>query len=166
MQLIPATGGSLTITASTVEGAFYQMIGFLQDAESQSNINGSGVNRTIGKIDEDTSLLRGSFNFDARTITENGESKIETSDYLTIPSWSAGDESGTLKGQTWSQQFLEIITLFIEKQNDAVANPDEILWIDCSHDFVTGRIAGDINNLPLERVQTTEGWAYKAREIL
>lgn len=142
------------------------MIGFLQDAESRIDINGSKVNRTIGKIDEDTSLLRGSFSFDAKIRIEDEDLKIETSDYLTIPSWSSGDGSGTLKGQSWSQQFLEIITLFIEKQNDAVANPDDILWIDCSHNLVTGRISGDINNLPLERLRTTEGWAYKAREIL
>ncbi len=165
MQLIPATGGDPTLTSSTMEGAFYQLIEFIQLAESNVDINGSAVNRITGNINADRLTYRGRYDIDVTSaINEEGKPVLLTVDYLTVPSWSSGENPGTLKAATWSGQLLEILQHLIEGQR-ITPNPDGIIWFNPIYDFREGKITGDFNDIPLERIKTIDGWSYRAKEI-
>ena len=165
MQFTPATGGDPTITSSTMEGAFYQLIEFIQLAESNTDINGSAVNRITGTINADRLTYKGRYDINVTSaINDEGKPVLVTSDYLTIPTWSPGDGSGTLKAATWSGQLLEILQHLIEGQR-ITPNPDGIIWFNPIYDFLEKKITGEFNDIPLERIQTIDGWSYRAKEI-
>ncbi|OJJ12541.1 hypothetical protein BI308_25575 [Roseofilum reptotaenium AO1-A] len=165
MQFIPATGGDPTLTSSTMEGAFFQLIEFIQAAESDTDINGSGVNRITGNINTDRMTYRGRYDINVSSaVDEDGAPILNASDYLTIPTWSPGDGSGTLKAATWSGQLLEILQYLTDGERNT-PNPDGIIRFNPIYDFREGKITGDFNDIPLERTKTATGWDYTAKEI-
>ena len=165
MQNIPATGGDPTITSSTMEGAFFQLIEFIQGAEANADINGSGVNRITGSINTDRMTYRGRYDINVSSaVDDDGAPILVASDYLTIPTWSSGDGSGTLKASTWSGQLLEILQHLTDGER-STPNPDQVIRFNPVYDFREGKVTGDFNDIPLERVQTVDGWGYKAKEI-
>ena len=167
MKLNPAAGGNPIITSPTLEGAIFQMLEFLQDAESIPEINTSSVNRTTSTMNMDALTYSGSFSLQADVVLNaSGVLSLSPIDYLTIPDWSAGDGSGSLKSATWSGQLLELVALFIAGQNNASLNPGGEKWLEPDYDFTNKTISCIVRALPLERVKTVGGWSYTAAEVL
>ncbi|MDJ1185913.1 hypothetical protein [Roseofilum casamattae] len=167
MQLSPAAEGDPSITSATIEGAIYQMLELVQHAESDSTANVSGEDRVNLTSNLNSLEYRGSIRFSASSMTdENGKFHLTSSDYISIPGWSSGDGSGTLKSSTWSGQLLELITAFANAQTNASRNPNLTQWVELDYDFLTKEIVFTIRSLPLERVKTDSGWAYTGVEVM
>ena len=167
MQLIPASGGEPTITATAVEAGFYQLLELIQQAESDTESNFSNEDRVNLRTDLNTLQYSGTVTFDCLpTIDESGTICLTPLDYLSIPSWSPGDNSGTLKSQTWSGQLLELTTLLITSQSTTTKNPAQVEWLEADHDLKTSTFSIVIRTLPLEREKTSDGWAYKGKEVM
>ena len=166
MATLTPNGDSPTITATTVEGGLYQIIEFIQAAESNPEIALTPVNRITGTIVTDTLTYSGSFDLDATAVIDGaGDLSLKGSDYLSIQAWSPGDKTGTLKSDTYTGQFIELIELcMVAQRNYAVENEEEEL-LNAEYNFAERRITGEFE-LPLERRLTDGGYIYSAKEIL
>ena len=167
MQLIPASGGEPTITATTVEAGFYQLLELIQQAESDTESNFSNEDRVNLRTDLNSLQYSGTVAFDCLSIiNDDGRVCLNPLDYLSISSWSPGDNSGTLKSQTWSGQLLELATLLITSQSTTARNPAQVEWLEVDYDLKTSTFSIVIRTLPLEREKTSDGWAYKGKEVM
>lgn len=138
---IITTGVGATITASTIEGQLFQLVHFINTAETVSAIyNTFSLLKGENGIMESTFSLNGTF-----SIATDGNSFLELpSPYLATVTFSPGT-GGTIKGDTLSEYFVNCCKHALVLQRSAAKNPQKVMGVELSFDFTSATYAGKLS---------------------
>lgn len=164
MAIITAGTGA-TITATTIEGQLFQLIHWINNAEAIAG--GDANNFSLSKDDE--YILTASFTLKGQFIytPASGIYAESSIPYLPNATFNPGSPlgTGTIKGTTFAQYFIDAMSYALVWQNNLIKNPQKLTGVQMSFDFQTLTFAGSLS-LPYVTTFSTAGIVETATEWL
>lgn len=136
-------GVDATINAPTIEGQLFQLIHFINTAEA---IAGTELTKfTLSKGEE--GILTSDFTLDGQLIYDSFTGKAAESAivYLTSTTFTAGTTTGTIKGATLAQYFIDACQYAIMLQSNTTKNPQNAVGVMLSFDYTTATYSGSLS---------------------
>jgi len=139
--ITPGTGA--TINALTIEGQLFQLVHFINSAES---IAGGDSNRFSLEKSED-GILTSAFTLDGQFLytSATGIYTDNATPYLASTTFTAGSPLGTIKGATLAQYFVDAISYALVWQKNVAKNPQKVTGVQMSFDFSTCTYSGNLS---------------------
>jgi len=139
--ITPGTGA--TINALTIEGQLFQLVHFINSAES---IAGGDFNNFSLEKSEDGLLtcaftLSGQFLFTPAT----GIYTESATPYLASTSFLPGSPLGTIKGTTLAQYFIDAMSYALVWQKNVTKNPQKVTGVQMSFDYSLCTYTGNLS---------------------
>lgn len=141
---IITVGTGATINAPTIEGQLFQLIHWVNNAESTAGGNESKFSLTKGE----DGLLESTFTLDGQLTHTLAAGTVTESPlpYLTSTAFNAGNPLGTIKGTTFSQYFIDCCLYAIVWQRQTnTKNPQKLTGVTLEFDFAEARYSGKVS---------------------
>jgi len=136
-------GTGATINAPTIEGQLFQLLHFINNAES---IAGGDFNKFSLEKDED-GILTSAFTLDGQFLytPATGVYFATATPYLASTAFTAGNPLGTIKGTTLAQYFIDAISYALVWQKNVSKNPQKVTGVQTTFDFSTCTYSGNLS---------------------
>lgn len=136
-------GVEATINASTIEGQLFQLVHFINNAES---VAGGDFNKFSLTKGED-GILTSDFALDGQLIYDNtiGKATENAVPYLASTIFTPGTTPGTIKGATLAQYFIDACLYMVVWQRNSIKNPQKITAATLKFDYSTATYTGNLS---------------------
>lgn len=150
--ITPGTGA--TINALTIEGQLFQLIHFINSAESIAggDFNNFSLEKSEDGILTSAFTLAGQFLYTSAT----GVYLESATPYLASTAFTAGSPLGTIKGTTLAQYFVDTISYALVWQKNVAKNPQKVTGVQMSFDYSQCTYSGNLS-LPYASSLGTNG---------
>ncbi|MBE9164186.1 hypothetical protein [Tychonema sp. LEGE 06208] len=156
-------GTGATITATTIEGQFLQLIEYFQALESAA---GNTTNFFAGTYDSDTLTFTGNFQVPIKSGDSLSLNFVGDPDAASFPSgtFSAGT-TGTFTAPLAIDYFIQVVNRLISTQNDLAKNPTKLENISATLNLNRKQLSGNFS-VPYTKAATSTGISINAATYL
>lgn len=135
-------GTNATLGASKIEQQFYDIIHFIQNAERLSN-----EEEKFTATKDDTFRMTGSFKLPGKLNynSSTGLFSVTAEPYLSTVTFSSGNPSGTIKGVTLSQYFIDLCQYIIYWQLQSSKNPQSQYNVSLNYNYGANEFNGEFS---------------------
>ena len=139
--ITPGTGA--TINATTIEGQLFQLLHFINNAESIAggDFNNFSLEKSEDGILTSAFTLSGQFLYTPAT----GIYTESTTPYLASTAFTAGSPLGTIKGTTLAQYFIDAISYALVWQKNVTKNPQKVTGVQMTFDYSLCTFSGNLS---------------------
>lgn len=136
-------GTAATINATTIEGQLFQLVHLINSAEAIAGGDSNKFSLTKGE----DGTLTSDFTLDGQLIYDSVSGKLSESAivYLASTTFTAGTTTGTIKGATLSQYFIDACQYAIMLQSNTTKNPQNAVGVMLSFDYTTATYSGSLS---------------------
>jgi hypothetical protein len=135
-------GTGATINASTIEGQLFQLLHFINNAES---IAGGDFNSFSLEKSED-GILTSAFSLPGQFLYVPATGYAESpTPYLASATFTAGSPQGTIKGATLAQYFIDAISYALVWQKNQTKNPQKVTGVQMVFDYSLCTYSGNLS---------------------
>lgn len=156
-------GGGATISATTVEGQFLQLIEYYQTLEAG---NGNTTNFFSGTYDSDTLIFTGNFKIPIKFSNSLNLNFIGDPDATSFPSgtFTVG-ANGTFTATLAINYFIQVLCFLMSLQNDLAKNPQKVQNVTATLDLNRNQLSGNFA-VPYVKATTPTGISISAATYL
>lgn len=156
-------GGGATITATTIEGQFLQLIEYFQFLESS---NGNTTNFFAGTYDSDTLIFTGNFQVPIKFSDSPNLNFIGNPDAGNFPSGTfAPGTGGTFTAALAINYFIQVVCMLMNLQSDLAKNPQRVQNVGATADLNRMLLTGNFA-VPYTKQATATGIALAGATYL